>query len=54
MKAGHADGRRGDLIRFVIMKAFAGCKMLRSNPVIMGSQELLIGINIRRGSLLPS
>lgn len=38
------------LIRLVSRKASAGCKMLRSNLMIIGFQELLMEINIRKGS----
>lgn len=39
-----------DLVIFVNMKAYAGCKMLRPNSMILGFQHLLVEINIRRGS----
>lgn len=42
-------GGEVDLMRSVIMKAYAGGKMLRSNPMVLGFQELLMGISIRRG-----
>lgn len=36
-------GGEADLIRFVTLKAYAGCKMLRSNPMTMGIAELRMG-----------